>query len=506
MNLKAYLELSKEIFDRQTTVALFFGLVMGIINLVLTLNIVATLIIFVLTVAMAVFIRSFSRGWLFLLGVTLIFPAFRVGNDFFLFDLFLVLIIILTLTQFIIENRKFEFGPIYFKFFLFTLVGTSFVFFGYIFNGSAQLPVWKILLSFLLIFFLFFSFQYFFQTRKRIKRFLVLIVISGAIHSFFGIISFLFNWQIIPGMGVISGQAENALWGLSQGKISGFFGVNLESLIGHNFLSAFLVISIISTAGLIFLLEADRGKVDDQKTKRQKILLVLALVIQSVGIFLAFSYSSLISVSLGILIMGIITRNNRVIFFSAGLVVLFTVLAPRLFSFSGSVAIMDFDHIGKIFEHWIMGNGIISERGKADIISGGIFNSYLLVWNYYGLFGFFALLSILYSFFIDIYLSYKKAHGQERTMLAMITGIFVAIIVEGFSGNVLVFGPTALVFWLFYGVTLNLKNNLIPVSFIMKSGLFFNGWNFFTRKKTKAIDSVKKRSGQELQLSNVKLY
>ncbi|MDD3607281.1 MAG: hypothetical protein PHQ20_00575 [Candidatus Moranbacteria bacterium] len=492
MNLKACFKFLKEIFDRQTTIVLFFGLIMGIINLALTLNIEATLIIFILAVAMAVFIRSFSKGWLFLLGVALIFPAFRVG-DFLLFDFFLVLIIVLTLAQFIIENMKFEFNPIYFKFFLFILIGVSFIVFSYIFSGNVQLPVWKILLSFLLIFFLFFSFQYFFQTRKRIKRFLVLIVVSGTIHSLFGIVSFLLNWQIIPGMGVINGQAENALWGLSQGKISGFLGINLESLIGHNFLSAFLVMSIISTAGLIFLLETDRGKMNNSKTSKQKIFLVLALTIQSIGLFLTFSYSSLISVSLGILIMGIITRNNRVIFFSTGLIILFTVLAPRLFSFSGSAEIMNFDHIIKIFKHWIMGNGIISERNRADIISGGLFNSYLFLWNYYGLFGFFALLSILYSFFIDIYLSYKKAHGQERIMLAMITGIFMASIIEGFSGNVLVFGPTALVFWLFYAVTLNLKNNLIPVSFIMKSGLFFNGWGFFIRKKTKAIDSAKRR-------------
>jgi hypothetical protein len=493
MNSEACLKLLKKIFDKQTAVVLFFGLVMGIINLALTLNIEATLIIFVLTMAMAVSIRSFSKGWLFLLGVAIIFPAFKVG-DFLLFDFFLVLIIVLTLAQFIIEDRKIEFNSVYFKFFLFVLIGISFIVFSFVFSGNVQPLIWKILLSFLLIFLLFFSFQYFFQTRKRIKRFLFLIVVSGASHSLFGIVSLLLNRQIIPGMGVINGQAENALWGLSQGKISGFFGVNLESLIGHNFLSAFLVISIISTAGLIFLLEADQKKVGNPKINKQKIFLILALIIQSIGLFLTFSYSSLISVSLGILIMGIIIRDNRVIFFSTGLVILFTVLAPRLFFFSGSVEIMNFDHIAKIFKHWIIGNGIISEQGSANIISGGIFNSYLFLWNYYGLFGFFALISILYSFFIDIYFSYKKAHGQERIMLAMITGIFIASIIEGFSGNILVFGPTALVFWLFYAVTLNLKNNLIPASFIMKSGLFFDDWGSFIRKKTKAIDSARRNA------------
>jgi len=100
---------------------------------------------------------------------------------------------------------------------------------------------------------------------------------------------------------------------------------------------------------------------------------------------------------------------------------------------------------------------------------------------------------MFYKFFLDIYLSYKKSQGQERLLLTVAVGIFIALLLEGFSGNVLIFGPTAVVFWLIYAVVLNLKNNLIPVSFIMKSGLFTNNLGFFSRKKVKSIDGIRKK-------------
>jgi len=483
----------KDIFDRQIIFILIIGVITTVMNLIITLDLIASIVVAILFMALAVFSRSFSKGWLFLLGVSLLFPTIEIGKNIFLFDLFLFILVVISLIQFTFENNQFFIDKISFNFFLFLLVGASLVVFSYIFNGSVYQPIWRVALSFLLMWMLLFVFQYFFQTIKRIRRFLLLVVLIGVVHSFFGIIAFIFNWQVFSSMGIVIGKHGGAIFGLIKKQISGFLGIGLGSTVGHNFLATFLVISILSTLGMIMYYNKMLSKKKSKNAKKYEVIFLILLAIQSIGIILTFSYSSLISVSLGALIIGIIIRNNRIIIPSAVLIIIFTVFVPRFFPSFNTGALTNFSNINKITEHWIMGNGIIFEKSKANVISGDIYNSYLFIWNYYGILGLGILVSMFYKFFLDIYLSYKKSQGQERLLLTVAVGIFIALLLEGFSGNVLIFGPTAVIFWLIYAVVLNLKNNLIPVSFIMKSGLFTNNLGFFSRKKVKSIDGIRKK-------------
>lgn len=486
----------KSILDRQLALTLFFGLIIAVVNLVITLNVIATMVIIILVIALAIFEKSFSRGWLFLLGACLLFPAIKIGENIFLADLFMLILVVVSLAQFAFESSHFFIDKISYSFFLFLLTGVCFIVFSFIFNGSVQEQIWSIFISFLLIWMLLFVFQYFFQTKKRIIRFLILIAVTGVMHAFYGIIMFLGNWQSATGTGIIFSISNQPLFNGARKQISGFLGVGTEALIGHNFLASLLAVSFLSTLGLILYHFKKNPNVISENKKiieKKTIVFFLFLIIQFIGIILTFSYASLISASIGTLIIGIMLRNNKIIIPAIALIIALTVFIPRFSSSFDSSAFGNFENLNKIVKHWIMGNGVIFSKDKTAVISGNIFNSYLFIWNYYGVLGLLILLSMFYKFFIDIYQSYKKAQGQERLLLTVITGIFIAFILEGFSGNILIFGPTAIVFWLFYAVVLNLKNNLIPISFILNSGLFSNTSGFFIGGRIKNLDGIRKR-------------
>jgi hypothetical protein len=63
---------------------------------------------------------------------------------------------------------------------------------------------------------------------------------------------------------------------------------------------------------------------------------------------------------------------------------------------------------------------------------------------------------------MDIYKKYESTQKGERIWFVIVASCFVSLLFESLTSNVLIFGPTAIIFWLMYGIILNLgkENNI----------------------------------------------
>jgi hypothetical protein len=232
--------------DQKMVLPALMGLIAVAVNLVLTLDFIASLVVGALVAVMMFFYKSFSRGWLLLLSIALLFPATRIGNgEVFLFDLFLMILIIVSLVQLALKNKKLTTNSLAFPFFLLILIGVAMIGFGLIFDTVISDNVWRILLSVVTFWFLLSAFQYFFQTRRRIKRFFTVLVLVGVVHSIFGLLAFVFGSPTSSGLGISTGKTQHLLFNEVTTQITGLFGIGLQDQIGVNPLAGFLLITIM---------------------------------------------------------------------------------------------------------------------------------------------------------------------------------------------------------------------------------------------------------------------
>lgn len=480
--------------DQNMTLPMLVGVVAVAVNLVLTLNLISSLVIGALFAVMMFFYKSFSRGWLLLLGVALLFPATRLGGgDVFLFDLFLIILVIVSLVQLALKDKNLASNPLAFSFFLLILIGVAMIVFGWIFHAEISDNIWRILLSIVTFWFLLVAFQYFFQTKRRIKRFFIVLITAGVIHSVFGILTFIFGSPTSSGLGISTGKTQHLLFSEVTSQINGLFGVGLQSEIGANPLAGFLLITIMITIGFVLVNlqqekdllkqidieedEEDENQESDWESqvfgeylqkdyRKQRFVFVGLATIQTVALFLTFSYSTFLFLAIAIFVLGILLKNRHVIAVAAAMVITFTIILPSLkMSSSPSFVYTEqwFSGIREIGENWFFGNGIeISEKSQ-DILRNEtqISNSYIYIWNYYGIFGFIILIYIMARYFLDIYQNFQKTEKAARIWYMVIFAIFVAIALEAVTSNILIIGPTAIVFWLLYGVVNNLKHKNI---------------------------------------------
>ncbi len=459
-----------------------------VINLVLTLNVLATILVAILLVAIFIFSRSFSIGWLFLLALILLFPTIKLGtSNIQLFDLLLVLISIIGLINLAVTDKKVLKNRLTFPFFLLFLVSFSYLFFGLIFGLLIKDTVWKITLNMGLIWFLLVGFQYFFQTQKRIKKFFSLLIAVAVTHSVFGIFAFLGGWQTSNGLGISRGKIQHPIFEQVNTQINGFLGIGLENRIGANPLASFLVISILISFGLLILnrqqekilvkkkvgrkiktkfldgiykVKKFKGKFKNRKLFRKRIGLGILILIQLTALILTFSYSSLIFLGIGLIVMGILTKTKQLISGAMLAIILLTVVIPSIYSSIEAVSQENLNQwvggITTIRNNWFFGRGILSERDLFNSTQINKSNSYFLFWSNYGIIGFVIFLKVLWQYFMDIYKKYNSTKKGERIWFVIVASCFVSLLFEGLTSNVLIFGPTAVIFWLMYGVILNL--------------------------------------------------
>ena len=481
--------------DQRMALPALVGLVAVAVNLVLTLNFIASIVIGVFVAAMLFLYKSFSRGWLFLLAVAFLFPATRVGSgDVFLFDLFLIILIIVSLIQLALKDKKITTNPLVFPFFLFILIGIAMIVFGGFSGAEINKNVFRILLSVATFWFLLSAFQYFFQTRRRIKRFFMVLVAVGVIHSIFGILAFIFSSPTSSGLGISSGKIQHILFHEVSRQITGFFGVGLQGEIGANPLAALLLITIMITVGFILvniqqekevlkkidsdgnegeenldLEEMDNewenqifGEYIQKDYKKQRYIFIGLTAIQVIALFLTFSYSTFLFLIIAIFILGILLKNKHVIAIAAALIIALTVIFP---GFMGASLETNNWFVGarEIGQRWFMGNGMDFANDSQEILTSDvqISNSYIYIWNYFGLIGFVILVYVLGRYFLDIYYNFQETQRAARIWYMVIFAIFVAVIFEGITSNILIIGPTAVIFWLLYGVVINLRHKNI---------------------------------------------
>lgn len=475
-----------------------------VLILVLTLNLNAALLSLLLIIAIVIFQNSFSRGWLFLFALIALIPATKVGaGSVSIHEVLLTILALVGLVHIVIGDIKVKPTKLYFLFFLLILIGASIWFFGHFFKLSISTEITIITTLFVLLLTTMISFQHFFQTKKRIKMFFVLLVSIGFAHSLFGIMSLALGWQSPTGMGITAGTFQLFSDNLIQHQINGFLGNGYILKVGENALAPFLLISIPLNIGLLIsskkMPERSFDKVhvpsfqlfDSIHTAAQKkywigilenssratlyeklrkffttkILLIFTMSIQIIGLALTFSYVSLVIFSIGIFVIAVLLRKKSLISTSIVILILLALIIPSFFS---SITVQSEQNISQwltglnqIKSGWFWGNGWRIE--KSDILDGQrqIYNSFLLTWNTFGLIGLSVLIGMLTQYFRQLRSAYLTSDGTSRIWLIVIISIFVEFVFLAMTSNSFFFGPAAIIFWLLYAVGFNLQKKTV---------------------------------------------
>lgn len=497
--------------DYKAVLTLAIGLMSAIFVMLLTLNLMAALIVFVMSLLSLVFRSSFSRGWLLLLAVFLIFPSVKINqqgmllSDFMLAALALIGLINLAAAKF--KNPE---NNLFYEFFLLSLCGFSILSFGFILNQDINHDIWRITISLILMWITLVSFQYYFQTLRRIKRFFYILAIVGLFHSVFGLIMFLGNWQTASGMGISNGKNYSVTFGPVNHPINGFLGLGLDDRIRTNALAPLLMISINTSLGFLLIQRKKKMKSlveeddvwneemqsnqsrqlsldileeakESEKSSREwiaqryqtvkiyinkylsykEIVIITAIFIQIIALTLTYSEASLLFLGIGLLVFGILDRNRQLTAVSSVIIILFGLVLP---SFNSSLSLtsnqlLEFGWQGHeaVRNNWLLGSGWQS-LSPEDLAAGKkIHNSYLYVWNNFGLIGIAIVLVMLGKYFRDLYQGYRRSDGTKRIWMMVIIAIFIQLVLEAMIGNTLLYGPAALIFWLLYGAAINLR-------------------------------------------------
>ncbi len=480
-------QFNKIIQNKEAVSILILGFIAGIICLALTFSVILSLVIFIFFVASAIFKESFSRGWLFLLGIALVFPFIKIFPDIYLFQLILFVIILLSILQLIYENGKFEIGKASFCFLLLALIGLSLQFISPLFNILVQKQVQEILISLTLIWFLLASFQYFFHTKKRINRFIFLLILIGLLHSIVGLLAVFGGWYNSLGIGVSSGTGYQ-IFLEKFGQLNGIWGNSANYKVGANSVASFLAITILLTLGRLIAFNREKQNFKQQGKYSLIYLFWAAFLIQVAALIMTHSYFTFIILGVSAIIMGILLKNKKIILGATIWSVLFSSLVTR-FQIQYKLAVSDWMENFRNLNNWILGNGIFFQGNHAPI-SENIQNSYLFLWNYYGVFSILIILMLFYYFFMVLYNNYRLVSGENKITLITITAIFICIIIEALGANILFFGPTAIAFWLFYGIVINFRRDALEKK-LLNNKIFYRILN--RPKKSKSIDSIKKR-------------
>lgn len=479
--------------DHRMILPALIGLTAMAVVLILTLDFAAAAVVGALFVAMMFFYKSFSRGWLFFLGAAMVFPSIGIGiGRVQLFDVFLVILVIISLAQLLLKDKKIATNRLAYSFFLLSLIGLALAVFGTVFGEGVSDSVWHLLLNVVIFWFLLAAFQFFFQTRKRIRRFFYVLVVVGVVHSMAGIITFLIGSPTSSGLGISTGRTQNIISDEITTRATGLFGIGLENQLGANPLPAFLLITILITAGLILVNyqrekdllgsdfpeefnrkqplaaegEGEAGVFNDQLQqayRKERTFYYGLFCIQLIGLFLTFSYSSYMFLGIGLFVIGVLLKNRRVLGIATFALVIFTVIIPLFTQNIGQEVVFSgwLEGAEKILKNPVIGSALDSGAvaGEKKVVAGvGVSNSFLYVWNYFGIFGLAVLVYMLYQYFLDIYWNFRETEKAARIWYIVILSIFVVIVLEALTSNVLIIGPTAVIFWLLYGAVVNLRH------------------------------------------------
>ncbi len=488
----------RQLKQEKELMTIIFGSLAFSFILITTLNFTLAFLTFVIFVNLAIFQKSFHLGWIFSLLIIVMFPTVYISDNLIsLEEVFTLLLAIIGLGNLLLDKNKIKLFPLFY-YWLGVIVwgGVLILFgnFGYIGKEINQITLYQLVMVFLIYPMIITSFQYFFQTKKRLEKFFLFIVAIGTGQALFGLLIRFLNLELNNGIGITNETFAN----ISQGgirQLTGFFGDKLFLSLGDNILAILLLITIPITLGMLLIQKYDLStiiksdkkgknvsyfknvldsvfssrngelnKVVDLKTplklkiNRQRLFLVL-LVIQISALILTFSYVALIILGVSLLIMGILLREQKIIWITLILLSVFILILP---GFEPALIAKQKIYLLAIWSKiknqrefiWLW-------RGLKGNWRQPIYNSYLVVLSKFGIIGLGLFLLGLAQYFREIRLAYLKSDGFERIWLVVILTIFVEFILLGLFNNALLVGPVALLFWLLYGALQNLKYNQI---------------------------------------------
>ncbi len=468
--MKKYLEVIKE---KKWVPIIIFGAMAFSFILITTFNLVLALFGFVIFSSLAIFQRSFHYGLLFFLAIILVFPPIDiVVNIINIGEVLGLLLVLVGSASFLLDKPRIKILAVFY--YWITLVSVfmiRFLFFEEnikIFYEINKGNINKFIVVLIIFPIIITSFQYFFQTTRRLERFFLTIVIVGIIQAIIAIIFFnksLYSIQLIQ----VDWYSWSILMTITIPVTFGMLLIQKSSLSTLEF-SWFKkrrnnINKIIDAVTINKKKKLKRNVINLKRFRLNiQIVLVIGLILQAVALISTSSYIVLITVGIGIFIIGVLMRDRNIIlttlFLLLGLVI---ILSGIKLSFTAQLKQGIMDILLNVknsqgVEFLWQGVGSRQQQNESS--------SYLFVFNRLGLAGLVIFILSLVQYFREIRNAYLKSDEFERVWIIIILAIFIEFVVLGMLINVFFIWPTALLFWLLYGILQNLKSRKKEYSLI----------------------------------------
>lgn len=318
---------------------------------------------------------------------------------------------------------------------------------------------------FLLTLFFLIIIYFFLDSKKKIKWLLLAILGASAAESAFGIAAFLFSWQGPFNIGIASSRGYSVLSGIIGGRVNGTFGSVLENFTGSNLLASYLAILIPVSISFIIII----------KEKSYKILMGAVLFLQLFCLFLTYTRTSILISLASVLFFAWIIGKKKMILW-----VLISSLALALV-IPGIAARFIYDSTERLdiwksaalvirdYPVWGVGPGNYLDVLSGNVIRYEVFtfdtevltphNFFLYAWAVLGIFGFLAIIGIVYIIAKDLRIRFKNsADYNSKILLAGILASSLAFLAQNFTNNFLFVPVVASYFWVMYIAGLRTKS------------------------------------------------
>ena len=305
---------------------------------------------------------------------------------------------------------------------------------------------------------------YYLDSEKRIKNVLLALLAASAVESIFGIGAFLFSWHGPYNIGIATSRNYSVLSGIIGGRVNGTFGSVLKNFTGSNLLASYFVILIPISIAFIMIL----------KKNWQKVLMGAVLLSQSVCLALTYTRTSIVFVFLSTLFFVWIINKKKIIIWMLIAALVFGAFTPGLAErfFYDSTNRLDIWRsaalVAKDYPIWGVGPGKYLDELSGNILRYRVFtfdtevltphNFFLYAWAILGVFGFLAIVWLVYEIGKDLRKRFKYADGDSRILLAGVIASTIGFLMQNFTNNFLFVPVVASYFWVVYVIGIRMLN------------------------------------------------
>jgi len=311
------------------------------------------------------------------------------------------------------------------------------------------------------------------DSKKRIKKMLIVLVGFSAIESIFGIFSYIFSWQGPFNIGIATQRDYSVLSGLVNGRINGTFGSVIENFIGSNLLGAYLVMLIPISVVFIII----------SKKVWQKAVFSSILLLQLICLALTYTRTSIIyAVIILIVFAWMLGKQNmssrnlcraKSILIVVICVILFGIFTPGLkerflIDSTNRIAIWESAVlVAKENPIWGVGPGKYLEELSGNMINYDVFafeienltphNSFLWAWATLGIFGVIAICWIIWEIIKSFWTIFHGINDPDsKILMAGIIASSIGFFLQNLTNNFLFVPVVAVYFWVLVVVAIRM--------------------------------------------------